>query len=203
MNIYSFMVRPQVFRKISKNPEIRCFKPEAENLEDLEPIQISLDEFEAIRLRDYHDIKQVNAASIMEISQPTFHRILSSARKKISKALIEGNPIIIVGDDFITDKKRYKCNDCGFEWLSTEKEYDKCLECQSENIMRTDDKDIKIKTDPDILERRSFGGKGLGAGPPKVCKCPKCGYEHPKTRAVPCRNTKCPVCETPLCGSDS
>ncbi|ADZ08761.1 UPF0251 protein [Methanobacterium lacus] len=202
MNIYSFMVRPQVFRKISKNPEVRCFKPDGENLEELEPIQISLDEFEAIRLRDYHDIKQVKAASIMEISQPTFHRILSSARKKISKALIEGNPIIIVGDGFITDKKRYKCNDCGFEWLSNEKNYDKCLECQSENIVKTDEEDMLIKIDPDILERRSYGGKGLGAGPPKVCKCPKCGYEHPKTRTIPCRNTKCPVCETPLCGSN-
>ena len=28
----------------------------------------------------------------------------------------------------------------------------------------------------------------------------KCGYESPKTRAVPCRNTICPKCETPLCG---
>jgi predicted DNA-binding protein (UPF0251 family) len=196
------MSRPRIFRKISKEPEIRCFKPEKENNDSLEPVKISLDEFEAIRLRDYHNIQQIRSAEIMEISQPTFHRILSSARKKISKALIEGNTIIIGGDDHITDKKRYKCNICGFEWLSSEKEYDNCLECQSEDIIKLEDEEIIIKAEPSLLERRSFGGQGLGAGPPRVCKCPNCGYESPKTRAVPCRNTKCPKCETPLCGSE-
>ena len=195
------MVRPRIFRKISKEPEIRCFKPENENIA-LEPTKITLDEFEAIRLRDYHDIQQIKSAEIMGISQSTFHRILTSARKKISKALIEGNTIIIVGDDFITDKMRYKCNVCGFEWLSKEKEYDKCLECQSQDIVKLEDEEIIIKTEPSLLERRSYGGQGLGVGPPRVFKCPKCGYESPKTRAVPCRNTICPKCQTPLCGSE-
>jgi uncharacterized protein len=196
------MVRPRIFRKISKEPEIRCFKPENENNDSLEPIKITLDEFEAIRLRDYHNIQQIRSAEIMGISQPTFHRILASARKKISKALIEGNTIKIVGDDFITDKMRYKCNVCGFEWLSKDKEYDHCLDCQSKDIMKLEDEKITIKTEPSLLERRSYGGPGLGAGPPRVCKCPNCGYESPKTRAIPCRNTICPKCETPLCGSE-
>jgi uncharacterized protein len=196
------MARPRIFRKISKEPEVRCFKPENENVDSLEPIKITLDEFEAIRLRDYHNIQQIRSAEIMEISQSTFHRILTSARKKISKALIEGNMIIIVGDDYITNKIRYKCNDCGFEWLSKEKEYDQCLECKSKDIEKLEDEKIIIKTEPPLLERRSFGGQGLGAGPPRVCKCPNCGYESPKTRAVPCKNTLCPKCQTPLCGSE-
>lgn len=196
------MPRPRRFRRILEEPHTRCFKPESEKLPELDPIKITLDEFEAIRLRDYHDIQQIRSAEIMGISQPTFHRILTSARKKISKALIEGNTIIIVGDDVITDKKRYKCNTCGFEWLSPEKEYDKCLDCQSEDISLFENEEIVITSEPSLLDRRSYGGQGLGAGPPRICKCPNCGYEHPKTRAVPCRNTKCPKCETPLCGSD-
>ena len=196
------MARPRIFRKISKEPEIRCFKPENENMDSLEPIKITLDEFEAIRLRDYHDIQQIRSAEIMGISQSTFHRILTSARKKISKALIEGNMIIIVGDDYITNKIRYKCNVCGFEWLSKEKEYDQCLECKSKDVEKLDNEEIIIKTEPSLLERRSYGGQGLGAGPPRVCKCPNCGYESPKTRAVPCKNTICPKCQTPLCGSE-
>ena len=196
------MPRPRIFRRISEEPQTRCFKPENENIDSLEPIKITLDEFEAIRLRDYHDIQQVRSAEIMGISQPTFHRILTSARKKISKALIEGNTIIIVGDDFITEKIRYKCNVCGFEWLSKEKEYDECLDCKSKDIMKLEDEEIIIKTDPSLLERRSYGGHGLGVGPPRVCKCPNCGYESPKTRAVPCKNTICPKCQTPLCGSE-
>jgi len=196
------MARPRIFRKISKEPEIRCFKPENENIQTLEPIKITLDEFEAIRLRDYHDIQQIRSSEIMGISQSTFHRILTSARKKISKALIEGNMIIIVGDDYIINKIRYKCNDCGFEWLSKEKEYDQCLECKSKDVEKVENEEIIIKTESELLERRSFGGQGLGAGPPRVCKCPNCGYESPKTRAVPCKNTVCPKCQTPLCGSE-
>ena len=196
------MPRPRIFRRISEEPLTRCFKPENDNIESLKPITITLDEFEAIRLRDYHNIQQIRSAEIMEISQPTFHRTLTSARKKIAKALIEGNTLIIVGDDIITDKKRYKCNSCGFEWLSKEKEYEKCLDCQSEDIVKLEDEEIIIKTEPSLLERKSFGGQGMGAGPPRVCKCPNCGYESPKTRAVPCKNTICPKCETPLCGSE-
>ena len=76
------MSRPRIFRRISEEPQIRCFKPEKENLDSLEPIEITIDEFEAIRLRDYHDLQQKKSAEIMGVSQPTFHRILTSARKK-------------------------------------------------------------------------------------------------------------------------
>ena len=31
-------------------------------------------------------------------------------------------------------------------------------------------------------------------------KCPKCGYEEPKVRGIPCRTKKCPKCDTPLHG---
>ena len=102
------MARPRRFRRISEEPQIRCFKPEREDLESIEPIEILIDEFEAIRLRDYHDIQQKRSAEIMGVSQPTFHRILSSARKKIANALINGNSIIIAGKDQLF---RYKCND--------------------------------------------------------------------------------------------
>jgi predicted DNA-binding protein (UPF0251 family) len=197
------MARPRKFRRISEKSKIQCFKPENEDLDSIPYIEITIDEFEAIRLRDYHDIQQKKSAEIMDISQPTFHRTLTSARKKIAKALIEGNTIIIVGGDQITGKKIYKCNICSFEWSSPKKDYDKCLECQSEDIKVTfEEEGVLMETEPSLLERRSFGGPGMGVGPPRICKCPNCGYESPKTRAVPCKNTKCPKCETPLCGSN-
>jgi len=169
------MARPRRFRRISEEPQIRCFKPERDDLDSLKPIEILIDEFEAIRLRDYHDIQQKRSAEIMGVSQPTFHRILTSARKKIAEALINGNTIVIIGDQMII----YQCK----------------------NITVTK-KDEYSETSPDSLpERRSYGGGGIGAGPPTVCKCPHCGYEAPKTRSVPCSNTKCPKCDTPLCGT--
>lgn len=60
-------------------------------------IGVTLDEFEAIRLMDYKSLKQKESAKIMEISQPTFHRILNSGREKIAIALIEGKIIKIKG----------------------------------------------------------------------------------------------------------
>lgn len=81
------MARPRRFRRISEEPQIRCFKPERDDLDSLKPIEILIDEFEAIRLRDYHDIQQKRSAEIMGVSQPTFHRILTSARKKNSRGI--------------------------------------------------------------------------------------------------------------------
>ena len=197
------MPRPRKFRRILEEPQTRCFKPENEKIGPSNPIEITLDEFESIRLKDYHDIQQKKSAEIMGISQPTFHRILTSARKKIAKALIDGNTIKIIGGNYITDKKRYKCNDCGFEWRSPEKEYDKCPDCKSEDInIIVGDEEVPKESEDSLLQRRSYGGTGIRAGPPKVCKCPNCGYESPKIKGVPCKNTKCPKCETPLCGAD-
>jgi predicted DNA-binding protein (UPF0251 family) len=62
----------------------------------LEIVQLSKDEMEAIRLADLQGLYQENAANKMEISRPTFGRILSSARAKIADALINGKAIEIL-----------------------------------------------------------------------------------------------------------
>lgn len=191
------MARPRRFRKISQEPQIRCFKPEREDSNDIDPIEILIDEFEAIRLRDYLDIQQKRSAEIMGVSQPTFHRILSSARKKIADALINGTPLIIIGKDSET---KYECNECGFEWQHPRKEYKKCPDCKSPNIHIIKDAEYSDSENL-LLKRRSYGGTGLGVGAPTICKCPNCGYESSKKKSVPCSNTKCPKCETPLCGA--
>ena len=66
---------------------------------------MTMEEFEAIRLKDYLKIKQQNAAEIMENLQPTLHRILISAREKVANALVEGKILNIKGGDYIQLKK--------------------------------------------------------------------------------------------------
>lgn len=194
------MVRPKRFRQILEEPQIRCFKPYSkEKISQIKSIEITLDEFEAIRLRDYKSIKQNKAAKIMDISQPTFHRILNSGREKIAKALIEGQNIQIKGGILMPNK--YKCKTCLFEWSSPEKEYEKCPECDSEDIYKIDIEEVQRTIRQSGMGRRGFGG-GRGAGQPRVCKCTQCGHESPKTPGVPCRNFKCPECGAPLCGAD-
>jgi len=62
----------------------------------LEVIELTTEEAEALRLRNIKDLEQEEAARKMNTSQSTFQRILSSAYKKITKALIEGKAIKII-----------------------------------------------------------------------------------------------------------
>lgn len=64
---------------------------------DLEESELSLPEFEAIRLVDLMEISQKEAGERMQISQPTLSRILKSGRKKIADAIVRGKAIKIQG----------------------------------------------------------------------------------------------------------
>jgi predicted DNA-binding protein (UPF0251 family) len=58
-------------------------------------VDLGSDEFTAIKLHDVNGLNQQNASKEMKISQPTFARILTSAHKKISSAIIGGEEIRI------------------------------------------------------------------------------------------------------------
>lgn len=196
------MPRPRMCRKILGEPAVRCFKPDTKDKEQVNDVKISLDEFEAVRLRDYQQIHQRKAALMMGISQPTFHRIITSSRQKIALALVEGKIIRIEGGNYMTRGKMYKCRACGFEWHSHEKEYEKCPDCESEDICTVSIEEKIPETIGQLgLGRRRGRGAGMGAGAPAVCKCPQCGYESEKVPGIPCRTAKCPKCGTPLCGA--
>jgi len=65
-------------------------------MRDLELVELTAEEVEALRLRNTEDLEQEEAAKKMNTSQSTFQRILSSAYKKVTEALIEGKAIKIV-----------------------------------------------------------------------------------------------------------
>ena len=82
------MPRPQKCRRVNFLPYITYFKPAGIPLRALSEISLSLEELEAIRLRDKEDLDQEKSARKMNISRPTFQRILRSARKKLADALL-------------------------------------------------------------------------------------------------------------------
>jgi len=90
------MVRPRLCRRIRFNPNITYFKPQGVPMRYLEIVELTTEEVEALRLRNIKDLEQEEAAKKMNTSQSTFQRILSSAYKKITEALIEGKAIKIV-----------------------------------------------------------------------------------------------------------
>ncbi|MBT3297685.1 DUF134 domain-containing protein [archaeon] len=89
------MPRPRIRRKIRFCAKTNYFKPAGIRIHELEEICITKDELEALRLKDCEELDQNSAAEKMEISQPTFHRTILSARKKISEALVKGKAIRI------------------------------------------------------------------------------------------------------------
>ena len=66
-----------------------------------EAVCLSLEELEAVRLVDLLELEQEEAASYMGISRKAFWNDLSSARKKISVALVYGMGILIEGGSYI------------------------------------------------------------------------------------------------------
>jgi predicted DNA-binding protein (UPF0251 family) len=94
------MPRPRRCRRVGFQPDINYFKPAGVRLVDLEESILTVEELEAIRLNDLLELDQVESAKKMNISQPTFHRLLIEARKKIANALINGKAIRIQGGNF-------------------------------------------------------------------------------------------------------
>lgn len=90
------MPRPKLCRRIQFNPNITYFKPQGVPMRCLEIIELTTEEVEALRLRNIKNLEQEEAAKKMNTSQSTFQRILSSAYKKISEALIDGKAIKII-----------------------------------------------------------------------------------------------------------
>lgn len=91
------MIRPLKLRCIFREPDATYFKPRGIPLRELQCVTLTLDEAEALRLKDLEDMEQKAAAKKMAISQSTFQRILVSAHRKIADALVCGKAIKIEG----------------------------------------------------------------------------------------------------------
>ena len=94
------MPRPRLCRKVSFQPDVTFFKPAGVRLSELEIVIIAVEEFEAVRLKDLEGLEQEKCSKKMGISQPTFHRLLLSARTKIADALVNGKAMRIEGGNF-------------------------------------------------------------------------------------------------------
>jgi predicted DNA-binding protein (UPF0251 family)/predicted Fe-Mo cluster-binding NifX family protein len=94
------MSRPVKCRRVCFLPGVTYFKPAGIPLRFLSEVCLSLEEAEAIRLKDLGDLEQKQCAEHMNISRPTFQRVLASARRKISDALLNGKAIRIDGGFF-------------------------------------------------------------------------------------------------------
>ncbi|MGM5488477.1 MAG: DUF134 domain-containing protein [Nanobdellota archaeon] len=103
------MPRPHSRRKVCRKPQVEYFKPAGIPLKDIQEVSITIDEYEAFRLKDQLALDQTEASEKMDVSQPTFHRLLLAARRKVSDALVNGKAIRIEGG-------HYSYCDDGCDW---------------------------------------------------------------------------------------
>jgi predicted DNA-binding protein (UPF0251 family) len=109
------MPRPRKWRCVSTMPSVTHFKPAGVPMGLLEEVCISVDEAEALRLKDLEGLEQEQGAEKMGISRPTFQRILAAARKKVTDGLLNGKAIRIEGGSFELALRRFRCAQ-GHEW---------------------------------------------------------------------------------------
>ena len=92
--------RPHLRRLVRCSLKSNYFKPRGVPMSDLEVIEITNEEVEAMRLKNIKGLDQVECAKQMKTSQSTFQRILSSAYKKVSQALVDSKAIKIAKKEY-------------------------------------------------------------------------------------------------------
>lgn len=85
-------------------------------MRDLREEVLSVEELEAVRLKDLEGLEQEECAERMQVSRPTFQRVLVSAREKIARALVEGAAIRVEGGNYRVAKREFRCRACGHEF---------------------------------------------------------------------------------------
>lgn len=107
------MPRPPRCRRICAVPQVDCFRPDGAG--DAEPILLTLDEYEVIRLVDLEQKTHEQAAAQMDISRSTVQEIYESARRKLAACLVHAKPLRITGGSYrICGRQEHaRCGLCG------------------------------------------------------------------------------------------
>jgi len=94
------MGRPPKCRRVAFLPEATYFKPAGIPLRVLNEVRLSVEEAEAIRLKDFEGLEQEECAQKMSVSRTTFARVLNSARRKMADVLLNSKALRIEGGNF-------------------------------------------------------------------------------------------------------
>jgi len=131
------MVRPAKERKVEKPPKIKGMKPIGVPGNLLDKVSLSIDEYEAIRLSDHEGMDHKAGSEYMNISRPTFTRLIQSAHQKIADAIVNVKDIIIEGGNYSFSKILIRCLECNtVSDIGTEHtDITICPECDSSNIV--------------------------------------------------------------------
>lgn len=130
-------------------------------MQGYETVMLSVDEFEAIRLNDLEKMDQKDAAGEMDVSQPTFSRIIESARAKVADAIVNGKEIRIEGGEYVTEEKGVPKRDGSGRGNRANRGRGGCKPPQDKGIKE----DLPAGTGPRYgMGRGPRKGRGMGRG---------------------------------------
>ena len=109
------MPRPKKCRRICGLPRADRFGPEQPGGCAGEPVRMTLDEYEAIRLIDLLDCTQEECAQQMGVARTTVQAVYNKARRKLAQMLVDGRRLEIQGGDYELCPHSGSCcgQDCG------------------------------------------------------------------------------------------
>lgn len=104
------MPRPRKCRRICALPYNESFGP-LSGERDSEEIEMSLDEYETIRLIDLMGRTQEECAEQMGVARTTIQAVYNNARRKLAEALVNGRRLVVRGGDYVVCPHAGAC--CG------------------------------------------------------------------------------------------
>lgn len=107
------MPRNAKCRRVCQLPAHCRFSPEQPGKN--EAVELTVEEYETVRLMDYLGFNQESAAAQMGVARTTVQRIYAQARRKLSVFLVEGRPLTIGGGSYTLCPRRegQGCGGCG------------------------------------------------------------------------------------------
>ena len=94
------MPRPRKQKYICALPETNTFGPAGASADSRDTIEMSIEEYETIRLIDHENLNQEQCAEIMRVARSTIQRLYTDARRKLADSIINGKTLKICGGDY-------------------------------------------------------------------------------------------------------
>jgi len=105
------MPRPRKQKLICRMPACNTFGPFGSAC-TAEPVSMSLEEYEAIRLIDFENMDQAQCATVMGVARSTVQRLYTDARRKMAECLVGGYILQIGGGDYELCERRANPDNC-------------------------------------------------------------------------------------------
>lgn len=105
------MPRPRKCRRVCCMPAVSAFGPRG-RAEEGEPLTMTVEEYEVIRLIDLVGLSQEESAAEMGVARSTVQRLYGGARRKLADCLVNGKTLRIGGGSYRLCGGREACRGC-------------------------------------------------------------------------------------------